>query len=226
MTGFNRMKLKIKRIIKRAVLLCVTFALIILFVILFANWKVEHDTKDFVFDNVDSIPSQKTALILGTSKWARGGRENLYFTNRINAAVRLYNVGKVEAFVVSGDNRHISYNEPRDMADALIERGIPDSIIYCDYAGLRTLDSVVRMKEIFGQNSFIVVSQKFHNQRAIFLAQQSGIREIYGYNAADLSLNKMTLKTKVREKLARVKVFVDLITNKQPKFLGEKIEIH
>nr|WP_101688494.1 ElyC/SanA/YdcF family protein [Dysgonomonas massiliensis] len=215
---------KIKRMIKRAMLLCLAFALIIFFVIWFANWKVEHDTKDFVFDNLDSIPSQKVALIPGTSKWARGGRENLYFTNRIDAAVRLYNAGKAKAFVVSGDNRHVSYNEPRDMFNALVEKGVPDSIIYFDFAGLRTLDSVIRMKEIFSQDSFIIVSQKFQNQRAIYLAQQSGL-EVYGYNAADLSLNRMTLKTKVREKLTRVKVFLDLITNKQPKHLGEKIEI-
>lgn len=204
-------------------LLCVTFALIILFVILVANWKVEYDTRNFVFDNIDSIPPQKAALIPGTSKWARGG-ENMYFTNRINAAAELYEAGKVKAFVVSGDNRRASYNEPQDMLEALVEKGIPDSIIYLDYAGLRTLDSVIRMKEIFSQNSYIVVSQKFQNQRAIYIAHQSGM-EVYGYNAADLSLNRMTLKTKIREKLARVKLLIDLITNKQPKHLGEKIEI-
>lgn len=205
-------------------LLCVASALIILFVILFANWKVEYDTRNFVFDNIDSIPPQKTALIPGTSKWARGG-ENMYFTNRINAAVELYEAGKVKAFVVSGDNRRVSYNEPQDMLEALVEKGVPDSIIYLDYAGLRTLDSVIRMKEIFSQNSYIVVSQKFQNQRAIYIAHQSGM-EIYGYNADDLGLNRMTLKTKIREKLARVKLLIDLITNKQPKHLGEKVEIH
>ncbi|WP_313608081.1 ElyC/SanA/YdcF family protein, partial [Dysgonomonas sp.] len=124
----------------------------------------------------------------------------------------------------SGDNSRKDYNEADDMRAALVEAGVPDSIIHCDYAGLRTLDSVVRMNEIFGQDSFIVVSQEFHNERAVFLAQNYGLTA-YGYNAKDLSLNRSSYRTKIRELFARVKVFVDIATGKEPKYLGEKIKI-
>lgn len=102
-------------------------------------------------------------------------------------------------------------------------QGIPESRIFLDYAGFRTLDSVVRAKEIFGQDRFTVISQKFHNERAVYLARHYDIEAI-GFNAQDVSVNN-GFKTRIREWLARVKVFVDLLTNKQPKFLGEQIEI-
>ncbi|MBB4037838.1 SanA protein [Dysgonomonas hofstadii] len=192
-------------------------------VIAFANWKIPHDAKEYIFNNTDSVPSQKAALVLGAARYI-GNRQNLYFTYRIQAAKELYEAGKVKAFVVSGDNRWHHYNEADDMRSALIEAGVPDSIIHCDYAGLRTLDSVVRMNKIFGQDSFIIVSQKFHNERAVFIARQKGL-DAYGYNAKDLRLSKWSFKTKIREIFARVKVFVDIVTNKQPRHLGEPINI-
>lgn len=196
---------------------------ILALVIIYANWKIPHDTKQYVFNNVDSIPPQKAALVLGTARYIGSG-ENLYFRYRMQAAKELYDAGKVKVFVVSGDNSRKDYNEANDMREALIELGIPDSIIHMDYAGLRTLDSVVRMSEIFGQKSFIIVSQEFHNERAVYLAQHYGL-EAYGYNAKDLSLNRYSYRTKARELLARVKVFVDIVRGKGPKYLGEPIEI-
>lgn len=192
-------------------------------VIAFANWKIPHDSKAFIYSDADSIPAQKAALVLGAAKNI-GGRQNLYFTYRMQAAKELYDAGKVKVFVVSGDNRRKDYNEADDMRNSLIELGVPDSIIHCDYAGLRTLDSVVRMNKIFGQESFIIVSQEFHNERAIFIAQQEGLTA-YGYNAKDLRLNRSSYRTKIREVLARVNVFKDILTNKQPRHLGERIEI-
>lgn len=210
--------------IKRA-FVAITVTLFLVFgILLFANWKIPHDTRDYIFDEVENVPERKAALVLGAAKNLKSGRPNLYFKYRMEAAKELYDAGKVSAFVLSGDNSRKSYNEPQDMHDALVESGIPDSIIYLDYAGFRTLDSVVRMKEIFGQDSFIVVSQKFHNERAVFLAQHYGLRAD-GYNAKDVALMRSSLKTKVREKFARVKVFVDMILGKEPKFLGEPIEI-
>ena len=101
---------------------------------------------------------------------------------------------------------------------------IPEDKIILDYAGFRTLDSVVRAKEIFGQNSITIISQPFHNERAIYLANNYGIEAI-GYNAQDVEYWKKKLKIHGREYLARVKMFIDLCTGKQPKFLGEKIVI-
>ena len=217
------MKVRTKKIIKRILILVSLAMIAVAGVVAFANWKIPHDTEPFVFDTVDSIPPQKAALVLGTARYI-GDRQNLYFTYRIQAAKELYEAGKVKVFVVSGDNRREDYNEAHDMRDALIEVGIPDSIIHCDYAGLRTLDSVVRMKEIFGQDSFIIVSQKFHNERAVFLAQHYDLIA-YGYNAKDVGLNRFSYRTKIREVFAREKVFVDIVTGKGPRHLGDPIKI-
>lgn len=192
-------------------------------VLLYANWKIPHDTQAYLYNEVDSIPAQKVALVLGASKTLRNGLPNPYFANRIEAAYQLYAAGKVESFVVSGDNGRKEYSEPDDMRDALVAKGVPHSAIYLDYAGFRTLDSVVRMNAIFGQTSFIVISQQFHNERALFIAQHNGFAA-YGYNAKDV-LGRASYKTTIREKFARVKVFVDVLFDKQPKFLGDPIEI-
>lgn len=217
------MKAKLNKYLKKILILLFIIIPVIVVAVVYSNWKIPHDTESLVFDNIDDIPAQKVALVLGTAPNI-GSRPNLYFSYRIKAAIELYNAGKTECFVVSGDNRKKSYNEPEYMREALIEGGIPDSVIYLDYAGFRTLDSVVRMNKIFGQDSFIVVSQKFHNERAIFLAQHYDC-VAYGYNAKDLSVNKLSIKTKVRELFARVKVFVDIFIGKDPKYLGEPIEI-
>lgn len=125
--------------------------------------------------------------------------------------------------MVSGDNRRNDYNEPEEMKQALIATGIPEQQIILDYAGLRTLDSVIRAHLIFGLERFTLISQEFHNERAIFLAQQNHL-QVIGYNAQDVSAYA-GFKTNLRELLARVKVFMDIITDKTPKHLGEKVEI-
>lgn len=176
-----------------------------------------------VYANMDELPNQKVGLVLGTSKWLVSGSQNPYFKYRIDAAVQLYRAGKIEFIIVSGDNGTQAYNEPKEMMNELMKQGIPEDKIFADYAGFRTLDSVIRCKEIFGQEEFTIISQPFHNERAVFLARAKGIRAI-GFNAQDLK-GKSGFKTQLREVFARVKVFIDLITAKQPKFLGEKIEV-
>ncbi|MCD7971760.1 MAG: YdcF family protein [Candidatus Azobacteroides sp.] len=194
-----------------------------IFVVWFANFRIDYAARDRVYDNVDTIPYRKVGLLLGTSKKLRRNTMNPYFKYRIDAAVELFNAGKVSYIVVSGDNSRVSYNEPKDMQESLMERGIPKDKIYLDYAGFRTLDSVVRMNKIFGQDSFTVIFQPFHNKRAIFLGKAKGLA-IIGYNANDV-VGEKGLKTNIREVFARVKVFLDLIFGKEPKFLGESIEI-
>ena len=136
----------------------------------------------------------------------------------------LFKAQKVDYILISGDNSRQGYDEPTDMKEALVAQGVPSQKIYLDYAGFRTLDSVVRAKEIFSLTQLTVVSQAFHDQRAIYLAQKYGIDAI-GFCAKDV--DKYTgFKTSVREYFARVKVFWDLTFGVKPKFLGEKIEIH
>ncbi len=188
-----------------------------------ANSTVTKTAKQYITDDIDKVVAVKVGLLLGTSKHVKNGNNNEYFFNRIDAAVSLLNKGKIKCVIISGDNGSKYYNEPMDMKKELIKNGVPDSAIYLDYAGFRTLDAVVRAKEIFGQDSFIVISQKFHNERAVYLARKYGINA-FGYNAKEVDSYK-GFKTQVREIFARDKMFLDLIFGVKPKFLGEKVKI-
>ncbi|WP_261510217.1 SanA/YdcF family protein [Chryseobacterium paludis] len=213
------MKNLIKNIFKIFLLLMVAGIIFIAF----ANYNIKKQSAPFLSNTIQTLPDTKTAVLLGTGKTLSNGMPNAYFYNRIQAAVDLYKSGKIKYVIVSGDNSTKEYNEPEDMQLTLMKYGIPKDKIILDHAGFRTLDSVVRAKEIFGQMKFIIISQKFHNERAVFLARKNGI-EAYGYNANDV--NKYAgLKTNLREYLAKTKVYWDLLFGVEPKFGGEKIVI-
>lgn len=191
--------------------------------VFFCNWWISHSTEKALYDSIKAVPHRHVALVLGTSPIGRNGGPNMYFYSRIDACTALYEAGKVDRILVSGDNRKKTYNEPQAMKEALMERGVPEEAIYLDYAGFRTLDSVVRARDVFGQDSFTVVSQRFHNERAVFIAMQKGIDAI-GLNAADVNRHYGFL-TRVREYFARCKVFLDLLFGVKPHFLGEPVDI-
>jgi SanA protein len=176
-----------------------------------------------LYSDVNLIPYNKTGLLLGTSKYDDNGRLNPFFTYRINAAIELFKAGKIKYIIVSGDNGSTDYNEPDQMRADLIAAGIDSSLIFEDFAGFRTFDSIVRAKAIFGQDSITIISQPFHNERALYLAAHEGMYAV-ACNAKDVG-NRIGFKVQVREKLARVKLFLDLLFHKAPKFLGEKIII-
>ena len=189
----------------------------------YSEWIVS-DARHYTYDQVEQVPYNRVAVVLGTSKYLSGGGPNHYFKHRIKAAAELYNDAKVDFIIVSGDNATVQYNEPRQMRRALIKAGIPASAIYMDFAGFRTLDSVVRAKEVFGQDRFTVVSQGFHNERAIFIARHFGIDAV-GFNAEDPSAYQ-GIRTRVREVFARLMGLLDLyVLDKGPKFLGEPVPI-
>jgi SanA protein len=208
-----------KRII-RIILLLVSTLILVLFISTFA---IQFFTAGKTFYTIKNIPKNKVGLILGTSNRLISGKPNPYYHNRISATVRLYNAGKIEYILVSGDNATLYYNEPYTIKKDLIKAGIPEEKIFLDYAGFRTLDSMVRAKYVFGLDSVTVISQKFHNERAIFLAERKGLHAI-GFNAEDIT-GSDGIKVQLREYFARVKVFIDLTFNTQPKFYGKKIEI-
>lgn len=199
------------------------FLIISVLSVFLSNIIIKNNASEKVFSSTENIPKNKVGLILGTSKRLNNGNINLYYKYRLNAAIELFKSGKIKYIVISGDNGSKSYDEPTDFKNDLIKAGIPENKIYLDYAGFRTLDSVVRIKEIFSQNSVTIISQKFHNERAIYLAEHFNIRAV-GYNAKSIS-GKYGLKVQLREYLARVKVFVDILFKVKPKFLGKKIEI-
>lgn len=192
-------------------------------VILVCDGLVRTYAGDKIFDTVEAIPHCKVGLLLGTAPITPEGEHNYYFDYRIEAAARLFQAGKIDYILVSGDNHDRDYDEPTCMRDSLVAHGVPADRIVLDYAGFRTLDSIVRAKKIFGQDSLTIISQKFHNERAIYLAKSSGISAV-GYNARDVARRAKYIKIHGREYLARVKMFLDLLTDKQPRFLGKKEE--
>ncbi|MBU3012795.1 YdcF family protein [Polaribacter vadi] len=212
-----------KKLIIKSSKILLFFGLFCLISIFISNIIIQKNATEKVFSETKNIPENKIGLILGTSKYLRNGYINLYYKYRLDAAINLFKSGKINFIVISGDNGSKSYDEPTDFKNDLIKAGIPENKIFLDYAGFRTLDSVIRIKEIFGQNSVTIISQKFHNERAIYLAEHFNIKAI-GFNAKDVS-GKSGIKVQFREYLARVKVFVDIIFDVKPKFLGDKIEI-
>jgi SanA protein len=192
-------------------------------IVIICNLVINFSAEGKTFSQLEVVPKNKVGIVLGTSKKLVSGQPNPYYSFRIEAAVSLFKSEKIEFILVSGDNATNYYNEPETFKKDLILAGIPKEKIFLDYAGFRTLDSMVRAKEVFGLDKVTVISQKFHNQRAIYIAEKKGLTAV-GFNAKDVTGNS-GLKVHLREYLARVKVFIDLIGNTQPRFYGERIEI-
>lgn len=214
---------KIFKALKWMFVLGLAGCLLALGLVLYADRAATKSGEGKLFDEAADVPETPVALVFGCSKIYQG-RQNLYFKYRIEAAVQLWKAGKVQCFIVSGDNHAHDYNEPEDMKKAMVEGGVPEEKIVCDYAGLRTLDSVVRAKEIFGVEKVVLISQKFHNERAAYLAESIGL-EAVGLNAQAVGGPSAKKNTR-REKLARVKMWLDVnVLKTDPKFMGKKEEL-
>lgn len=184
------------------------------------QWHIKQTTASKTFTDITRLDDRYIGLVFGCDDQFQG-RDNLYFKYRIEAAAALWHAGKIECFIVSGDNRHHNYNEPKKMRKALVAKGVPDNKIVCDYAGLRTLDSVVRAKKVFGVESCLMISQQFQNERAIYLAEAQRMTAI-GFNAKDVE-GSGGRKTRIRELGARVMMWLDVhVLNTQPKHLGPR----
>lgn len=203
--------------------LCAFLCTAVIFTV-YANIKVDGASNDRIFVDIDSVPHNKVALLLGTNPLNRLGRPNTYFTNRIKTVAELFHAGKVDFIIASGDNHTRQYDEPTAMRDSLIAYGVPSERIILDFAGFRTLDSVVRAQEIFGCDSLTIISQYDHCARALYLARANGIDAV----AISAPLNagrRVRTRLAIREWLARDKMMLDIWFGKQPHFLGEKIRI-
>ena len=197
----------------------------VLVLILASRHMVLSASRDRIHpDLTAAIPQTNAALVLGCAETLANGRTNLYFRYRIEAAAELYHHGVIRHLIVSGDNSRKDYDEPTDMKNALIAKGIPADRIHCDYAGFRTLDSVLRARDIFQQDRIIIVSQEFHAQRAVYIARHHGI-DASGFAAKDVT-SRAGLRTRLRENLARVKAVLDLhLLRTSPKVLGEPVPL-
>jgi SanA protein len=171
-------------------------------------------------DSVIAAPKCDVGLVLGTSPWLSGGRPNLHFVGRIETAAKLYHAGKVRHLLVSGDNRRRDYNEPHLMRAALVKLGVPKEAITCDYGGFRTLDSVQRAKDVFQVKTCLIITQQYHNYRALEIARHVGL-DAWGFCTPDVPL-KDSAMTECREALARVAALLDLyLWRREPHFLGQ-----
>ena len=196
-------------------------------VLLVSAWLIGSTARGRIFTGDPArLPpdAPEIGLVLGTSKRTAGGWANPHFENRIAAAARLYHAGRVKHLIVSGDNGTRGYNEPADMRAALVARGVPDSAITGDYAGFRTLDSMVRARKIFGQTRLTLITDPFHADRAVFLARHQGI-DALAFASEPVEL-RYSLKTRVREYLADAKACLDIfILRTKPRFLGPPVEL-
>ena len=193
-------------------------------IIFLSKYEIKRISAGKIYDNIHKVPKCKVGVVLGCSKYLGNGSPNLYFQQRIQAAKELYFSGQVRFLLVSGDNSTKYYDEPTTMKKDLVQLGVPANKIYCDYAGLSTLDSVIRAKEVFKENRFVVISQDFHVRRAVYIGIFHNI-DLIGYSSGSIS-GVGSLRTELRECLARVKTVMDVtFLQRKPRFMGDPVLI-
>ena len=206
-----------KKIIKIVILGIVAMTIICLVVMYICNQLVVNNAKGKAFADIDSIKYSKIGLLLGTTPQARLTRvTNYFFIYRIDAAEQLFKAGKIEQILISGDENSLDgINEPECMRDSLVARGVPASAIILDGKGYRTICSVVNANKMFGLKSFTIISQGFHNERALYLTEHLGldVENIQAFNAK-MPNSRRAYLTSIREYFARVKMFLDILTDK------------
>lgn len=209
---------------KRLLIIAATVAALALLFIIGANVWIVRQARPFIVTSGRELPDNDVALVLGTSAKGPRGYENPFFAGRVTTAAEMYRVGKAKHLLVSGDNSRRSYDEPTAMRDALVEKGVPAAAITLDYAGFRTLDSMARAKSVFGLQTFTIVTDDFHQARAVFLARSLGL-DATGCPSRYVPM-RWSKMVRAREIAARVVAFLDVYLLKtQPKFLGPPVEL-
>lgn len=194
------------RYIKNSIKGIIALGFFLLSGVLLANIWIVLSTEKNNYYSLQKMPSNDVGLVLGTSKSILGGKENMFFRYRMEAAARLYKEGKIKFLILSGNHDSVFYNEPNDMKKALMSLGVPENVMTLDFAGFRTYDSIIRCKEVFNQQKFTIISQPTHNARALFLAHELGIDAV-AFAAQDVPTG---YKTYLREYLARPKAILDV----------------
>jgi len=207
-----------RRLLRRWLITALFFFALI---VLLGNRWVVNSTDSYIFKDAALMPDNDVGVILGTSKYLENGRPSPEFRGRIDAAVELYQSGKIKHLIVSGANPDETYNEPRAMRRELIKAGVPDTAITMDFAGFRTLDSIVRADAVFGLKQFTVITQRYHAFRAVFIGRKMGMK-VVAYAARATETGGYGRLHPPREVFARVKAILDLfLLRTEPKFLGE-----
>lgn len=203
--------------------MALTAAGLMLLVVIGINAWFIGATRTRIYDHIERIPPHEVAVVLGTSPYTSSGAPNLLFRHRMLAAVELYAAGKVRHILVSGANPGY-YNEPQEMYQALRRLGVPHDAITLDFAGYRTFDSIVRSTRVFGLTSYILVTQRYHDYRALFIAAHQGVDAVaYVRPEEDLWQPFLTV---LREYVARVEAVLDLfVWDVRPRYLGPSVTI-
>lgn len=220
--------MKTNTIAKRCVFGILAITILLIVILCGSYYVVGRNAIGRTFESVDSIPHNKVGLLLATSPVTPQGVHNFYFDNRITAAEELYKSGKIDFIIASdGDYTKIQKNgcdELQAILDSLIVRGVPYERIILDYEGTRTLNSIVKAREVYRLDSLTLISQKYHNERAIHLAEKYGIYAI-GYNAAPSYIRRSRVKNTIREFFARPKMIWDILTDNKPDIGKDSIYI-
>lgn len=193
---------------------------VLVFGVIASNLYIYAKAKPYMYGSVSEAPVAETALVLGAAVLPSGSLSPI-FTNRADMAVSLYRAEKVNKILVSGDNSTVEYNEVNPVRLYLINKGVPEEDIFLDHAGFDTYSSMYRARNIFLVSSVIVSTQSFHLPRSVFIARQLGI-DAYGVKA---DVGRTLLRNYIREIFANEKAILNLVLERQPKFLGAQIPI-
>ena len=195
---------KTKKKINRVLWVFVAIIIAGLAVVAGCELAVYNASKGRVYSDVEEIPHREVGLLLGTNPKGRRGGVNTFYNHRIDAAVALYEAGKVDRILISGAKKGSDYDEPQSMRKALVARGVPDSILILDGQGFHTIESIVRAKEVYQVDSVTVISQEFHNRRSLYMAKHNGLDAI-AFNAANTTILRWRVIMFLRERASRVK---------------------
>jgi SanA protein len=198
-------------------------ALLVVLLAWLAERRLEQQASACLTADPSRLADTDVALVLGAAPIGPEGGPNRYFEYRLDAAAALWRAKKVKYLLVSGDNRSADYDEPTAMRAGLIKRGVPAAAIYRDFAGLRTLDSVLRAQSIFGQKRLIIVSQRFHLARALFLARETGI-DACGFEARDVD-SPYSVFTTLRRYPSALRAYWDVWFDTPPRHAGPSVVI-
>jgi SanA protein len=180
---------------------------------------IARNQSKLIYGNVDDVPDMPVAIVFGA------GIGTPVLNDRVYTAVSLYKKGKVRKLLMTGDNSHLNYDEPQAMKTLAIAAGVPKEDVVCDYAGFRTYDSLYRAHNIFDVQKAILVTQRFHLPRAIFIARQLGL-SVVGMDAALRSYGIEQIWYELREILATEYAWLDVAIQRKPKFLGKKESLY
>ncbi|WP_075321320.1 SanA/YdcF family protein [Histophilus somni] len=203
-------------LVKRLLHYSFAFSIFTFFSLIIIDRSIAWYVQDRIYTKIEELPSRPYGIVLGTAKYFSKNNPNLYYNNRLTATVELFKQEKIDYLLLSGDNRTMQYNEPITMFKDLRKMDIPEDVMYMDFAGFRTLDSVIRADKVFKAQPMTIITQQFHCERALFIAKFYDIDAICF--AAKSPANYLSVR--MRELFARVKAILDIVLEKEPYFLG------